>query len=139
MVRVQVRLATDADRDFCTDLAERTLNAGSAVSEYFENDCYFVFVTDGGFGAAMVNYDSADLLDIAVLENMRGQGIGSALMQFLLDECKRRGVKEIFLEVRTTNEGAIALYTKFGFEQISVRKNYYSSPICDGLVMRKTL
>ncbi len=139
MVRVQVRLANENDIDFCVDLAERTLSAGNAVSEYFENDCYFVFVTDGGFGAVMVNCDTADLLDIAVDENVRGRGIGSELMQFMCDECKRRSVKEIFLEVRTTNDSAIALYKKFGFEQISIRKNYYSSPVCDGLVMRKTL
>jgi len=136
---VQVRLADAADRDFCIDLATRTLDAGSAVADYFENDCCFVFVTDGGFGAAMVNYDSADLLDIAVETDRRKNGIGSALMQFLTDECRSRGVKEIFLEVRTTNEGAIALYKKCGFEQISIRKNYYSSPVCDGYVMRKTL
>ena len=60
-------------------------------------------------------------------------------MRFLTDECKSRGVKEIFVEVRTTNESAIALYKKFGFETISVRKKYYSAPVCDGYVMRKTL
>ncbi len=136
---MQVRLANDSDLDFCVSLAERALNAGSAVCDYFKNDCYFVFVTDGGFGAAMVNCDSADLLDIAVEPERRCCGIGSVLMQFLFDECKRRGVKEIFLEVRVTNDSAIALYKKFGFEQISVRKNYYSSPICDGLVMRKSI
>ena len=136
---MQVRLATDSDRDYCIDLAQRTLNAGNAVYDYFKNDCCFVFVTEGGFGAAMVNCDTADLLDIAVEPSLRKNGTGSALMQFMCDECKSRGVKEIFLEVRTTNAGAIALYKKFGFEQISVRKNYYSSPLCDGLVMRKTL
>ncbi len=136
---MQVRLANENDLDYCIDLAERTLNAGNAVLDYFKNDCYFVFVTEGGFGAVMVNCDTADLLDIAVDEGMRCRGIGSVLMQFMVDECKRRSVKEIFLEVRTTNESAIALYSKFGFEQISVRKNYYSSPVCDGYVMRKTL
>lgn len=136
---MQVRLAKDSDLGFCVELAERTLDAGNAVRDYFEGDSYFVFVTDGGFGAAMVNYDSADLLDIAVEPDMRMRGIGSSLMQFLIDECKKRSVKEIFLEVRETNEGAIALYEKFGFEQISIRKNYYTSPVCDGLIMRKTL
>ena len=136
---MQVRLATEADIGFCTDLAERTLGAGTAVADYLKNDCCFVFVTDGGFGAVMVNYDTADLLDIAVEPALHQNGIGSALMQFMCDECKKREVREIFLEVRQTNAGAIALYKKFGFEQISVRKNYYSSPLCDGLVMRKTL
>ena len=136
---MQVRLANENDIDFCVGLAERTLNAGVAVADYFKNDCCFVFVTEGGFGAVMVNCDSADLLDIAVEPDMRGKGIGSLLMQFMCDECSVRGVKEIFLEVRTTNEDAISLYNKFGFEQISVRKNYYSSPVCDGYVMRKIL
>ncbi len=136
---MQVRLATNADRDFCVSLAKKTLDAGQAVSDYFESDCYFVFVTDGGFGAAMVNVDTADLLDIAVDPDVQGQGIGSRLMQFLIDECRARGVNTIFLEVRVTNTRAIALYKKFGFEQISIRKNYYSSPHCDGYVMRKEI
>ena len=136
---MQVRLADKSDVDFCVSLANRTLNAGNAVLDYFKGDCYFVFVTDGGFGAVMVNCDTADLLDIAVEPDMQGRGIGSRLMQFMVDECVSRGVKEIFLEVRATNQSAVALYKKFGFEQISVRKNYYSSPACDGYVMRKTL
>ena len=136
---MQVRLADKNDTDFCVSLAERVLNAGSAVLDYIKGDCYFVFVTDGGFGAVMVNCDTADLLDIAVEPDMQRQGIGSRLMQFMVDECVSRGIKEIFLEVRATNQSAVALYKKFGFEHISVRKNYYSSPVCDGLVMRKTL
>ena len=139
VVRVQVRLANGNDREFCITLAQKTLDAGSAMRDYFESDCYFVFVTDGGFGAAMVNLDTADLLDIAVDPEKRGQGIGSCLMQFLIDECKRRGANTIFLEVRVTNTPAIALYKKFGFEEISIRKNYYSSPVCDGCVMRKEI
>lgn len=139
VVRVQVRLASKSDLDYCVDLAARTLDAGTAVYDYFNGDSYFVFLTDGGFGAVMVNYDTADLLDIAVEPELRKKGIGSALMQFMIDECISRGVKEIFLEVRTTNTGATSLYKKFGFEQISIRKNYYSAPVCDGCVMRKTL
>ena len=56
---MQVRLANENDIDFCVSLAERTLNAGNAVYDYFKGDSYFVFVTDNGFGAVMVNCDTA--------------------------------------------------------------------------------
>ena len=127
------------DRERIIEIAEQTLNAGKAVSDYFESDCYTVYVTDGGFCAIMQNLDSADLLDIAVLPEKRGEGRASSLMEFMIDDLKNKGVTQIFLEVRKSNESAIALYKKFGFEKISERKNYYSEPKEDALIYRREL
>lgn len=120
-------------------IADATLNAGKAVNDYFDADCYTVYVTEGGFCAIMQNLDSADLLDIAVLPDYRKCGRGAALMQFMINDLAKKGVSQIFLEVRKSNDSAIALYKKFGFEQISYRKNYYSEPLEDALIYRREL
>ena len=139
MVRVQVSYATPTDREQIVNIAQKTLNAGKAVNEYFNSDCYTIYKTEGGFCAIMQNVDSADLLDIAVLPEQRGRGKAKALMQFMIDDLLKKGVTQIFLEVRKSNDSAIALYKKFGFEQISERKNYYSDPTEDALIYRREL
>ena len=53
----------------------------------------------------------------------------------LLNEARRRGAEELFLEVRVDNEGAQALYRELGFETVSVRKRYYKGGI-DALTMK---
>lgn len=128
-----------ADRDYCIAASERVLGAGRELSEYLDLENCFVGQTEGGFIAVMVNCDTADLLDIAVLEDSRGKGVATALMSFMDKECISRGVKEIFLEVRASNTPAISLYLKCGFEKISVRKKYYGDPTEDAVIMRKTL
>lgn len=139
MVRVQVTFATKADRERVVDIAQKTLGAGKAVAEYFDGENYTVYVTEGAFLAVMQNIDSADILDIAVLPEQREQGRASALLQFMFDDLTKKGVTEIFLEVRASNAGAIALYEKHGFKKISVRKNYYSNPVEDALIYRREI
>ena len=62
---------------------------------------------------------------IAVLQNVRGQGIGGKILDRFLQTAKERGAQEVFLEVRVSNAPAIALYKRFGFESVNVRKRYY--------------
>lgn len=80
--------------------------------------------------------DEADITSVAVDENYRRFGIASELIrEFLhsLPEC----VNEIFLEVRESNIPAISLYQKYGFEKLSIRKNFYSNPDENAMVMKK--
>lgn len=139
MVRVQVRLADNTQRDYCVDIAEKTLGAGRETGEYFDNPDCFVGVTEGGYVAVLLSIDTADLVDIAVLPEYRGQGRANALMDFMHKRCIGLGIKEIFLEVRASNTPAISLYKKQGYTEISVRKKYYGNPTEDALIMRKTL
>ena len=139
MVRVQVTLADKTHREICIDIAEKTLGVGRETGEYFDNPDCFLCVTDGGYAACLLSVDTADLLDIAVLSEYRGKGRADALMTFLQAECLARGIKEIFLEVRASNTPAISLYKKHGYQEISIRKKYYSAPTEDALIMRKTL
>lgn len=77
-----------------------------------------------------------DVQTIAVAPRSQGRGLGRALLDALLEEARRRGCTQVFLEVLDTNEAAIALYERSGFERQGRRRDYYG-PGADALVMRK--
>ena len=86
----------------------------------------------------------ADIQTISVSAQYQGNGIGQALLDLLINAAIERSAPTIFLEVRSENEQARALYAKNGFTQISVRKNYYQnaqprSKRSDAIIMQKTL
>lgn len=75
-----------------------------------------------GFVDIKILYDEADLMHIAVSEELRGQGIGARLLTHAIEAAEG---KAIALEVRKSNFKAISLYEKYDFKKESVRKNYY--------------
>lgn len=80
----------------------------------------------------------ADVQTIAVVPELEGSGIGSALLTELIAEARRRSAADVLLEVRADNPRAQQLYLRFGFEQIHVRQRYYRDGI-DALIMRLEL
>lgn len=94
-----------------------------------------------GYAVMMRVLDEAHLLDISVDRSFQGHGHGAALLDHLRDEARRHGATQFFLEVRPSNEAALALYRKHGFEHIGRRRDYY--PAVDGredaIVMRCAL
>ncbi|MER7364252.1 ribosomal protein S18-alanine N-acetyltransferase [Nonomuraea wenchangensis] len=92
-------------------------------------------VAYAGLAAAV---DQADVQTIAVLDKHQGRGIGSALLTELLAEARRRGAREIFLEVRADNPRAQAVYRRFEFEEIGTRRRYYDDGT-DAIMMRRKL
>lgn len=79
----------------------------------------------------------ADIQTIAVAPRARRHGLGRTLMLALLGEARKRGAREVFLEVRADNPGARTLYTALGFEEIGVRPRYYQPDDVDAIVMRR--
>ena len=77
--------------------------------------------------------------NVAVREQYRRRGIGIALLNHVIDEARRLGVKTAFLEVRSGNFAAQALYERCGFKAIARRPNYYSEPREDAVVMSLVL
>lgn len=77
-----------------------------------------------GFVLARQAADEVELLLIAVRPENRGSGIGRKLLETFLDASRTRGATKVFLEMRDGNP-ARALYERFGFEQIGVRRDYY--------------
>ena len=65
------------------------------------------------------------LMNIAIAPEKQGQGAGRELLQFLIDFSRENQEQEIWLEVRTSNLSALALYNKLGFVEVDRRKDYY--------------
>lgn len=80
-----------------------------------------------GYMIAMIALRECHLLNICIRPNYQRLGYGRKLMGFLLDFVKAKNVNVVFLEVRQSNQAALALYNEYGFNEISVRKNYYPS------------
>ncbi len=77
----------------------------------------------------------AHILSISVTKKIQSKGVGSLLLQSMLDQCAAMNYKKIFLEVRTSNLQAINFYQKFGFSKDAIRDNYYSDNSEDALLM----
>ncbi|NUW40736.1 ribosomal protein S18-alanine N-acetyltransferase [Nonomuraea rhodomycinica] len=91
-----------------------------------------------GYAGLAAAADQADVQTIAVLQAHQGTGVGGAMLAELLCEARRRGAREIFLEVRDDNPRARGVYEHFGFEEIGIRRRYYDDGT-DAIMMRKKL
>ena len=82
-----------------------------------------------GYLIILDSIDVYEILSIATIEKYRNKGIA----QELLDKIK---TKDIFLEVRESNQTAINFYKKNNFKEISIRKNYYREPTENAIIMK---
>ena len=97
-----------------------------------DNSFIYVYLIDDKVCGYLMILDSIDvyeILAIAAVEEYRNKGIA----QELLDKIK---IKDIFLEVRESNQVAINFYKKNKFKEISIRKNYYSEPTENAIIMK---
>jgi ribosomal-protein-alanine N-acetyltransferase len=112
-----------------------------------ESDPHLVFshIEDGhtvSFIEVMRGVDDAEILNIETLPSHRRCGLAQNLINQAFDWARQNQRHAVWLEVRASNAGAIALYGKMGFTQINVRKNYYATGdrgFEDALVMKYTL
>lgn len=88
-----------------------------------------------GFAGLKIVLDEVDIMNIVTKKNYRRQGIGSLLLKNLIMLCENSNIKSITLEVNENNSNAIDLYLKFGFQKISIRKNYYKNQ--NAIIMKK--
>lgn len=89
------------------------------------------------FGSVVM--DQAEILTLAVLPTQRRQGLGRRLLEAMLDAIAGRGVRAVWLEVRASNAGALALYAQAGFIASGVRRSYYRRPVENALVLKRDL
>ena len=113
----------------------------SIASELQSIWSYWVVCMDGddlvGYVGSQSSIDESDIMNIAVHPDWRRRGIAEKLIDYLVQELKKRGSHALMLEVRVSNDPAIALYEKLGFQQVGRRKNYYRNPKEDALILRK--
>lgn len=114
----------------------------AALAEETENPnaCFFTAVEDGkilGYAGMHMAAGECYVDNVAVFPAFRRKGVGEALLRALLREAESRGGEFLSLEVRPSNASALALYRKLGFLEEGRRKNFYTGPIEDGLILTK--
>jgi [ribosomal protein S18]-alanine N-acetyltransferase len=88
-----------------------------------------------GFCAFWLVVDEIHINNIAMRPRFRGHGIGTALLHHILAEARHLGARRATLEVRASNEQARRLYERLGFYVAGTRRNYYSNPVEDALIL----
>ncbi|CAN2327064.1 ribosomal protein S18-alanine N-acetyltransferase [Fusobacterium sp. oral taxon C10] len=136
-----IKKLTSNDIDYIEQIfnLEKEIFKSSAFSKSYlntlikgDNSFIYVYLIDDKVCGYLLILDSIDvyeILAIATIEEYRNKGIA----QELLDKIK---TKDIFLEVRESNQVAINFYKKNRFKEISIRKNYYSEPTENAVIMK---
>ena len=108
-----------SEKTFASNQGERYLNLRLEVDGQL-----------AAFAITQVVLDEAKLFNIAVDPAHQRRGLGRALLEHLITQLEQRDVFTLWLEVRASNAPAIALYESLGFNEATVRRNYY--PTADG-------
>lgn len=114
----------------------------SSIASELSNplSCWLVAVEGervAGYIGSQTVMGETDMMNVAVAPDFRRQGVAQTLILALVDALKERGSHWLMLEVRDSNAPARALYEKLGFAEVGRRKNYYSKPREDALILRK--
>ena len=143
------RLASPDDLDGVLAIEEASFN-NPTTREWYEGElkrpevCFlYVLRTPdkpvAGFCAFWLVIDQAHINNLAVLPELRGRGLGTQLLEAVIAEALHLGAILLTLEVRQSNEPALRLYEKAGFYREGVRKNYYTNPIEDALILSRKI
>ncbi len=121
-------------------------------SNPWSEDALSHLLKEGNFGAValvgdtvaayvglVVALDEGEITNVATHPDHRRCGYAREVLLFLLDEAARRGLSRVTLEVRDSNHAARALYASLGFAPCGKRKNFYSHPREDALILEKML
>lgn len=139
------RLATAADLDGVLAIEDASFN-NPTTREWYEAEllrpevCFiYVLRTDESPVAAFCAFwrvvDQIHINNLAVRPECRGRGLATRLLEAVMAEAVQMGVQSATLEVRRSNEPALRLYAKAGFVEAGVRRNYYTQPVEDALVL----
>ena len=111
--------------------------------EILSENSYFIVAKNTeneivGFAGTKIIVDEADVMNIVVRKSCRKEGIGSKMLENLINYSISKNLKFVNLEVNENNLSAIRLYDKFAFDHIGIRKKYYNG-VSDAIIMRKEL
>ena len=103
---------------------------------------YTVAVYNGkaiGYAGLYHILSEGQIMNVAVTPEMRRQGIAEKMLKVLVDYAKENDIEVMTLEARKSNNAAISLYEKLGFEIVGERKGYYQHPSDDAVLMNLTV
>ena len=111
-----------------------------AIEDEVHNpNAYFVTAVDEekilGYGGMHCSHRECYVDNIAVFGHHRRKGVGTAIVEELIRESRRRKAEFLSLEVRPSNRAAVGLYTKLGFLEEGRRRNFYNDPTEDALIL----
>ena len=132
------QLRTIEEQCFSVPWTEAMLRAQMAP----ESHIFLTAEADGtvlGYIGLMFVLDEGYISNVAVAPQFRRQGIAGALIRALVNRAEEKDLAFLTLEVRESNESAVALYEKCGFATVGRRKNYYEKPTEDALLMTRVL
>ncbi len=102
---------------------------------------YFVTAVDEekilGYGGMHCSHHECYVDNIAVFGHHRKKGVGTAIVEELIREAQRRDAEFISLEVRPSNRAAVSLYSRLGFLEEGRRRNFYTDPTEDALILTR--
>ncbi len=127
-------LASDFDNFWNFDVLEDELECDNSYVIVAKNTDNTIV----GFAGLKTILDEADIMNIVVKKDFRHNGIGSILLENLINYSKNTNMKTITLEVNENNLSAIRLYDKFSFDKLGIRKKYYNGE-SDAIIMSKQL
>lgn len=130
--KIEDILTTDFDDFWNKKVLEEELSSSSSKYIVAKSDDEII-----GFAGIKIVLDEVDIMNIVTKKNYRRQGIGCLLLKNLITISKSLNAKSITLEVNENNSNAIDLYTKYNFQKIGVRKNYYKNE--SAIIMKKDL
>jgi len=142
--------ATENDMQRILEIEQEAISPpwthGALLGEMYKQDSYFVVAVDERLSPAVIGFailrcvgDDGELLQIAVDKAQRREGAGDLLIMAALEYAREKALNSVFLEVRRGNTAAVGLYKKHGFNSVRTRKDYYSDPVEDAVVMVKPL
>ncbi|MCF0042134.1 GNAT family N-acetyltransferase [Dyadobacter fanqingshengii] len=132
VISSQIRMLNDNDKipynllldaDPSKKLVDSYLSSGETYLTVIENETIGVCVL------VTVNSETIEIKNLAVAENMRGQGIGTRMIKNSFQIAKQKGYKTILIATSTPNIGPLYLYQKMGFEYDYLVKHYFDSNI----------
>jgi ribosomal-protein-alanine N-acetyltransferase len=95
-----------------------------------------------GYWVAMPGVDEMHLLNITVAPAWQGRGLAVLMLDRLVEACRQRGLSQLWLEVRVSNERARAIYARYGMAEVGRRRAYYPvqhGPREDAILMSLTV
>jgi len=113
----------------------------SCNSELNNDKAYYIVALDEDIVVGFAGYwqvlDETEIMRVAVAPEYRRMGLAKDILSKLEEHWKEKGAMKSFLEVRESNEAAIALYKKFGYEQVFIRQSYYEDNNENAVIMTK--
>jgi len=140
---MEIRKMTEADLSEVFAIEQETFSdpwsEGDFLSALNEaNNGYLIAETEGkvvGYCGYWGIVGEGYIYNVAVKKEFRRQQVGQLMLKTLLEQSLKQGIASFTLEVRCSNEAAIHLYESLGFERAGLRKNFYSKPKEDAVIM----